>query len=60
MPGIENHLYDGLIADLGVHHSVINRAVRPFDVEILLDEISAFAVDAIHQFFGFLFGFATT
>jgi hypothetical protein len=60
LPGTENHIDDGLVADCGIHHSVINRAVRPFDLEILLDKMSAFAVDVIHQFFGFLFGFATT
>ena len=54
----EKHIHDGLIADRGIHHRVINR-VRPFDVEMLLDEINAFALEAIHQFLGFLFGFAT-
>ena len=45
---------DRLIADRSIDHGVVNRAVRPFDVEILLDEIDAFPINGIYELFGFL------
>jgi hypothetical protein len=51
---------DGLIADRRIDHGVVNGAVRPFDVEILLDEIDALAVNDIHELLGFLLTFAAS
>jgi hypothetical protein len=39
---IQNHVNDTFIADHSIDHGVVNGAVRPFDAEILLDEIGAF------------------
>jgi hypothetical protein len=47
-----------LIADRSIDHGVVNRAVSPFDVEILLDEIKAFPINGIHELFGFLLALA--
>ena len=51
---IQNDVNYGRIADGGVDEGVVNGAVRPLDVEILLDEIDALAVDGIHELLGFL------
>ena len=37
---------------------MINGAVRPLHVEILLNEVGAFAIDRIHEFLSFLFTLA--
>src|SRR5947199_7474028 len=57
---IQNHVNDGLIANRGIDHGVVNGAIRPFDAEILLDEIDALAVDGIHELPGFLLALATS
>jgi hypothetical protein len=46
---------DRFVADCGVHHGVLNRAIRPFDLEILLNEIGAFPVDTLNEFFPLAF-----
>jgi hypothetical protein len=51
---------DGLIADRGIDHGVVNGAVRPFNAEILLDEIDALTVNGIHELLGFLLTLAAT
>src|ERR1700689_1191218 len=50
---IQNHVNDGLIAERGVDHGVVDGAVRPFDVEILLNKIVALAVHGVHELLGF-------
>jgi len=40
---------DSLIANRRIDHAVVNGAVRPFDFEILLDEIHALAVYRVHE-----------
>ena len=57
---IQNHVDDGLIADRSIDHGVVNGAVRPFNVEILLDEIGALAVNSIHQQLGVLLTLAAS
>ena len=57
---IHNHVNDGLISDGGVDHGVINGAVRPFDMEILLNEIGALAIDGIHALLSFFLSFAAS
>src|SRR5258708_40138671 len=57
---VKNHMNDGLIADRRIDHSVVNGAVRPFDAEILLDEIDALAVNGIHELLGFLLTLAAS
>src|SRR5437016_4064879 len=57
---IQNHVNDGLIANRGIDHGVVNGAIRPFDAEILLDEIDALAVNGIHELPGFLLALATS
>jgi hypothetical protein len=44
---VQNHVHDRLIADRSIDHGVVNGAVRPFDVEILLDESDAFPINSI-------------
>jgi hypothetical protein len=57
---IQNHVNNGLIADPSIDHGVVNSAVRPFNVEILLDKIGALAVDDIHQLLCFLLTLAAS
>jgi hypothetical protein len=57
---IQNHVNDGLIADRSIDHGVVNGAVGPFDVEILLDEIGALPIHGIHELFGFLLALAAS
>jgi len=45
----QNHVRDGLVADHGVQHGVINHASRPFNMEIFLNEIGTFAIDGYQQ-----------
>jgi len=45
---IQNHVNDSLTADRSIDHGMVNRAVRPLDVEILLDEIDAFSINDIY------------
>ena len=45
---IQDHVHYRLIADRSIDHCVINGAVRPFNVEILLDKISAFPINGVH------------
>src|ERR1700731_4754342 len=56
----QNHVNDSFIADCSVHHGVVNRPVRPFDIEIFLNKIGALAVDVINELFGFLLAFAAS
>jgi len=51
---------DRLIADRSIDHGVVDRAVGPFDLEILLDEIDAFLIDGIHELFGFFLALASS
>ncbi len=60
LPKIQNHVNDRLIADRSIDHRMVNRAVRPFDVEILLDEIDAFPINGIHEQFGFFLTLASS
>jgi hypothetical protein len=46
----QNHANNALPADGGIHHGVVDRSIRPFDAEILPDEISALAIDGIDPF----------
>src|SRR5215469_9444001 len=46
---IQNDVDYGIIPQRRIQHAVIDSAIRPFDVEILLNEISAFAVDSIDE-----------
>ena len=57
---IQNHVNDRLIADPSIDHGVVNGAVRPFDVEILLDEIDAFPIHCVHELFGFVLALAAS
>ncbi|MGA2458491.1 MAG: hypothetical protein ABSF85_13055 [Terriglobales bacterium] len=50
----------GLFADRGIDHGVVNNTVRPFDMEILLDEIGAFPINGIHELFGILLALAAS
>ena len=43
---------DRRVPDRSIDHGVIQGAVRPFDVEELLDEICAFPVNRIDELFG--------
>src|SRR5208282_5027603 len=54
----QNHPDGRPIADRGVNHGVIGGAVRPFDAEILLNEIGALPINRIHQLFGLFFALA--
>jgi hypothetical protein len=45
---IENDFGDRLLPDRGVNHGVVNAAVRPIDVEILLQKSGAFPVNRIY------------
>lgn len=51
-------MQDGFVADRRVHHRVVDGAVRPFRMEILLDEIDALSIDGIHELLSFILGFA--
>jgi hypothetical protein len=51
---------DSLISDGGVYHGVVNRAIRPFFVEVLLNEIGALSIDRIHELFRFLLALAAS
>ena len=53
-------MQDSLVAKRGINHGVVDGAVRPFDVEILLDEIDALAINGIHELLGFLLTFAAS
>ena len=44
----QNLLNDSLVADRGIDHGVIDGAVRPFNMEVFLDEIGALPIDGIH------------
>src|SRR5215469_17656316 len=39
----------------GIEHSVIQRSIGPFHVEILLDESRTLAIDDVHRLLGVLF-----
>jgi hypothetical protein len=56
---IQNHVNDGIIADRCIDHGMVESAVRPFDVEILLDEIMALVVNGIYKLQGFILALAT-
>jgi hypothetical protein len=56
---VQNHVSDGLIADRGIDHGVVDGAVWPFDFEIFLDEIGTLAVDGIHELLGFRLALAS-
>ncbi len=43
----------GLVADLGIHHHVVKRAVRPFLAVVLADERRALAIHRFEKMFGF-------
>jgi hypothetical protein len=51
---------DSIIADRSIDHGVVNGAIRPFDVEIFLDEINTLAINCVHQLLGFLFALAAS
>src|SRR5579864_693785 len=51
----QNYPKDFFSADRGVYHRLINRTIRPLNIEIFLNEISALSVDCIHQLLCFLF-----
>jgi hypothetical protein len=55
----ENHISGAHIPNRGSSRCCDRSAVRPFGIEIFLNEIGAFTVDVIHQFFCFLFTLAT-
>ncbi len=57
-PEIQNHVNGRLVSNRGVHHRLINSAVRPFNIEILLDKLGSLPVDAVNEFFGFLLALA--
>src|SRR5262245_23249003 len=46
---VENGSNDSLVSYPGIHHQVIETPARPVLVEILLDEISASAVDVFNE-----------
>jgi hypothetical protein len=50
---IQNDVKDRLIADRSIDHRVVNGAIRPFDVKLLLDEIGAPLINGIHELLGF-------
>jgi hypothetical protein len=49
---IENDFENRLLADRGINHGVVNRAVGPFDAKILAEKIGAFPINRIHKLFG--------
>src|ERR1700722_3768763 len=55
---IQNDFEGSLLADRRINHGVVNGAVRPFDVEILLQKISALPINRIHKLFGIFLAFA--
>ena len=55
---IQNDLQDSLLADRSINHGVVNGTVRPFHVEILVEEIDAFPINRIHELFGIFLAFA--
>jgi hypothetical protein len=57
---IQNHVKDCRVSDRSIDHGVIQGAVRPFDVEELLDEICAFPVNRIDELFGLLLTLAAS
>jgi hypothetical protein len=54
----QNHIRDALVADRGVQQGMVDDAIGPVCVEIFLNEIGAFAIDSVDQFFGLGFAFA--
>lgn len=56
----QNHISYALVANSRVYHGVVDDAIGPIDVEILLNEIGAFLIDSVDQFFSFLFTFAAS
>lgn len=46
---IQNDVDYRFISERRIQHAVIDCAIRPFDAEILLNEISAFFVDRVHE-----------
>src|SRR5271154_1672646 len=57
---IQNHVNDSLIADRSIDHGVVNGAIRPFYVEIFLDEISTLAINCVHELLRFFFALAAS
>src|SRR5579863_132778 len=57
---IRNHVNDGVVTEGRINHGMVDRAVGPIDVKILLDEIGALLVDRIHELIGFLLTFAAS
>lgn len=56
----QNHVSNSLVADYRVYHRMVNRAIGPLDVEILLNKIGALPVDVINTFFNLPFAFAAS
>src|ERR1700691_2118014 len=57
---IQNHVNGSLVADRSIDHGVVNGAIRPLDVEILLDEIHTLPVNGIDELLGFLVALAAS
>src|SRR5215471_19913225 len=55
---IQDHAYGSLISAAGVDHGMVNRAIRPFHVEVFFDKVRALTIYGIDQILGFLLSFS--
>jgi hypothetical protein len=51
---MQNGLNYRFVANGGIEHGVVHRAVGPFDVKVLLNEIGALSIHRVHKLLGFL------
>src|SRR5215467_15186391 len=57
---IHDHAHGSLISAAGVNHGMVNRAIRPFHVEIFLNEVRALTIYGIDQLLGFFLCFSAS
>jgi len=55
---IQDHAHRSLISAAGIDHGMVDCAIRPFHLEVFLDEIGALVVDRIDELTGFALSFA--
>src|SRR5690242_9488943 len=55
---LQNHFDHVFVAEFGVDHQVVERAVGPIGIEVVPDKRGALAVDVVVELKSFLFGLA--
>ena len=54
---IQNQFYDPVVAHRGIDHHIEELARRPFDAEVLADEIRAIHIHGVNQLTGLVLRF---